>query len=192
MAEWRVMWSKPLKAISDQLDLLESESRVYPPPAVAAAGFISDFDLDQVPLEELVAASRDSARLRNAAWALKRAVDDELARRLGDGVLLLDGVVYRRKRAAKWAPIDVEALREYVGEEWFKAGRWEPAVSKLRGLAKSRGDNPEAVVDSFMHRVTTESSGVEALSLERVPDWLAVKLTDGEVWKPGFPEEEHE
>lgn len=184
------MWSKPLKAVSDQLDLLESEQRTYPPPAIAAAGFVSDFDLDTMPLEELVRVSRDSARLRNAAWALKRAVDDELARRLGDGALLLDGIVYRQKHAAKWQPIDVERLREYVGEEWHLTGRWEPSVSKLRGLAKSRGDNPEAIVDSFMHRVTTESSGLEATSLERVPEWLALKLTEGELWRPGFPEEE--
>lgn len=132
-------------------------------------------ELDPAQLAEVISRCEERvAAAQMVIRAYKHMLSDELAA-AGAGSVRLGGRLFRRgKNRTYLLPSEVaDQFLDYVGADLTRVVNMKRAVraGELKKLAKERGDNPAAIVDTFLE-VQEDDSVITVVPVDRGPQYL--------------------
>jgi hypothetical protein len=143
--------------------------------------------LGSASMDDLVTLRNAIIRWQQAAGEVRKAIDAEVAHRIGEGGALRVGesiLRYRPRRTPKL--VDPQALIDWLGPDWRAVipvtASTRVRLAALDTVAEKRGADAVTVRDTFIEWAEGPP-GLDEMPVDKAPRW-AMSMRDGDV-RPG-------
>ncbi|MGI8427380.1 MAG: hypothetical protein ACR2M4_12485 [Actinomycetota bacterium] len=146
-------------------------------PALTAAAEIKDYPVDG--LDDMIALRGFLDTMSKAARTLRLALDDKISAEIGtNGAYRYGDTIYQAKAGRAFKITNPTGAIDWLGSDLPKAINPVNAiqVSKLKAIAKERGTDLQAVLDSF-GEYQEDGKNLSVLPIDKAPIWMQKTLT---------------